>query len=393
MGKLNYVGYELCDVNIIQAEISDINHRSECDTMIEMCGRKVHPVIVAPMAAVTNADNYKVWLDNDFICVVPRTVPFEKRLEICTETFCSFSLDEAELLLKTEYLKMFENKTFYVCVDIAQGTMRRMYNVCKKLKWVHYGVVTMAGNVATPLAYRYYADAKIDYMRLQIGSGSRCTTACNVGIHYPTATLIDDIMEAKQRYINSYFDSRHPKSEEPLFDTKIIVDGGISNFDDIQKCLALGAFAVMNGSSFAKSEEACGEVRYALTAENGEIDFEHGITKAYYDEIYNEYLQNGAYCGDLTTTDKIYIAESKPYREYYGMSTKRAQKECGNVCSKTSEGVVRPVLVEYPIAKWADNMKSFLASAMSYTGCKTIDEFRKETEVIINLSGDKSFRK
>jgi IMP dehydrogenase/GMP reductase len=288
--------------------------------------------------------------------------------------------------LKTEYLKMFENKTFYVCVDIAQGTMRRMYNVCKKLKWVHYGVVTMAGNVATPLAYRYYADAKIDYMRLQIGSGSRCTTACNVGIHYPTATLIDDIMEAKQRYINSYFDSRHPKPEEPLFDTKIIVDGGIANFDDIQKCLALGAFAVMNGSSFAKAEEACGEVRYLTMTDS----FETGMRAVEYNEA-KANREAGSY--ELTSRELHYLTKSKPFREYYGMSTKRAQKECGNVCSKTSEGVVRPVPVEYPIAKWADNMKSFLASAMSYTDSKNIDELRENTELIINLSGDKSYRK
>lgn len=389
MGKLRKVGYELCDVNIIQAEVSDINHRSECDTMIEMCGRKVHPVVVAPMAAVTNADNYKVWLDNDFICVVPRTVPFEKRLEICTETFCSFSLDEAEELLKQKYCDMFEGKTFYVCVDIAQGTMRRMYNVCKKLKWVHSDVVTMAGNVATPLAYKYYANAKIDYMRLQIGSGSRCTTACNVGIHYPTATLIDDIMDQKEKYINAYFDydDRYEDGpSEPLFVTKVIVDGGISNFDDIQKCLALGAFAVMNGSSFAKAEEACGEVRYLTMTDS----FETGM-KA---DEYNEAKANreaGSY--NLTSRELHYLTKSKPFREYYGMSTKRAQKECGNVCSKTSEGVVRPVQVEYPIAKWADNMKSFLASAMSYTDSRTIDDLRKNTELIINLSGDKSYRK
>lgn len=377
MSKLKKVGYELCDINIIQAEISKINHRSDCDTMIEMCGRKVHPVIVAPMAAVTNADNYKVWLDNNFICVVPRTVPFEKRLEICTETFSSFSLDEAEELLKTEYIKMFEGKTFYVCVDIAQGTMKRMYDVCKKLKWVHEGIVTMAGNVATPLAYKYYVESKIDYIRLQIGSGSRCTTACNVGIHYPTATLIDDIIDQREKYVNWYYDydERYEQGpSEPLFLPKIIVDGGISNFDDIQKCLALGAFAVMNGSSFAKAEEACGEVRYLKDEYE---DWDEGLS-------YEDY--------EIIETCSAWI-EREPYREYYGMSTKRAQKECGNVCSKTSEGVVKLVKVEYPIAKWADNMKSFLASAMSYCDAKDIDEFRKNTELIINLSGDKSYRK
>jgi hypothetical protein len=147
--------------------------------MIEMCGRKVHPVIVAPMAAVTDENNYKVWLDNNFVCVVPRTVDFEKRLEICKETFCSFSLDEAEsfytndLFVKFKYLSK-----FYVCVDIAQGTMNRLYEICKKLK-ILYGnkIEIMTGNVATPEAYNYYADAEIDYMRLSIGTGSRCVCA------------------------------------------------------------------------------------------------------------------------------------------------------------------------------------------------------------------------
>ncbi len=369
-GKLRKTGYELSDINIVQAPVSYIEHRSECDTMIEMCGRKVHPVIVAPMAAVTDENNYKVWLDNNFICVVPRTVDFEKRLEICKETFCSFSLDEAQsIYLDSKIVDLFINKEkFYVCVDIAQGTMNRLYEICKKLKFV-YGdnIEIMTGNVATPEAYDYYADAEIDYMRLSIGTGSRCTTSCNVGIHYPVATLIDE-MAVKKKEWDMYYGQGKPS-------TKIIVDGGIANFDDIQKCLALGAFAVMNGSSFAKSEEACGEVRYL----NEECeDWDKGMS-------YEEFEELKEHC--------LAWLEREPYREYYGMSTKRAQKECGNVCSKTSEGIARLVKVEYPIAKWADNMKSYIASAMSYCDAKTIDEFRVKTELIINLSGDKQFRK
>lgn len=368
MGKIKKVGYELCDVNIIQAEISMINHRSECDTMIEMCGRKVYPVIVAPMAAVTDARNYKIWLDNNFICVIPRTVEFYDRMQLCTQTFCSFSLDEASVLLKKgNYL--YDNigdRKFYVCVDIAQGTMLKLYSTCLALK-EHYGkqIEIMTGNVATPLAYPYYAESGIDYIRLNIGSGSRCTTACNVGVHYPVASLIDDICDVKKQY-----DRIHG-----IDGPKIIADGGISNFDDIQKCLALGAFAVMNGSSFAKAEEACGEIKYLI---NETEDWSDGFTPDEY-----KHLQETCTC----------FLPRNPYREYYGMSTKRAQKECGNVCSKTSEGVVRPVKVEYPIAKWADNMRSFLASAMSYTNSKNIDELRENTEIIINLSGDKAYRK
>ena len=177
-GKLRKTGYELSDINIVQAPVSYIEHRSECDTMIEMCGRKVHPVIVAPMAAVTDENNYKVWLDNNFICVVPRTVDFEKRLEICKETFCSFSLDESESLYKNTdiFLGLVIYDKIYVCIDIAQGTMDRLYSICRELK-EKFGedkIEIMTGNVATPDAYDYYADAGIDYMRLSIGTGSRC---------------------------------------------------------------------------------------------------------------------------------------------------------------------------------------------------------------------------
>lgn len=369
-GKLRKTGFELSDINIVQAPVSYIEHRGECDTMIEMCGRKVHPVIVAPMAAVTDENNYKVWLDNNFICVVPRTVDYNVRIQICVNTFCSFSLDEAEdLCKKGNYLHdNIGDRKFYVCIDIAQGTMNRLYEICKKLKTV-YGnnIEIMTGNVATPEAYDYYADAEIDYMRLSIGTGSRCTTSCNVGIHYPVATLIDE-MAVKKKEWDMYYGKGKPS-------TKIIVDGGISNFDDIQKCLALGAFAVMNGSSFAKAEEACGEVKY-LSDEYE--DWDEGLSEGEY-----ELISNNCSC----------FKEREPYREYYGMSTKRAQKECGNVCSKTSEGIAKLVKVEYPIAKWADNMKSYIASAMSYCDAKTIDEFRVKTELIINLSGDKQFRK
>jgi len=169
--KLTKIGYELEDVNIIQAPISTIWHRSECDPMIEMCGRKVYPVIVAPMGAVTDESNYKVWLDHGFICVVPRTVDYEKRIEISKETFSSFSLQEAEGLEKD--LK--DENIHYVCIDIAHGTMSKLYAICAELKH-KFGdkLVIITGNVATPEAFEYYARYKIDYMRACIGTGSRC---------------------------------------------------------------------------------------------------------------------------------------------------------------------------------------------------------------------------
>lgn len=175
--KLIKTGYEIEDVQILQSPISPIRHRSECNTKIKICGKDVYPVIVAPMGAVTNEYNYKTWLENGFMCVIPRTVDFGKRFELSKEVFASFSLKECEDFCKFDY--DFSNGPYYICIDIAHGTMASLYDVCKKLK-AKYGeknIVIMTGNVANPLAYDYYADAGIDYMRVGIGTGSRCVVA------------------------------------------------------------------------------------------------------------------------------------------------------------------------------------------------------------------------
>ena len=378
--KLTKVGYELESVHIVQAPISYINHRAECDPMIDFCGRKVYPVIVSPMGSVTDENNYKVWLEHGFICVVPRTVQdVQKRIEIAKETFASFSLSEAESLL---YL-LEVNTKYYICIDIAHGTMNRLYEICNSLK-EKYGdnIIIMTGNVANPEAYPYYCVNKIDLMRATIGTGSRCTTSCNVGVHYPTATLIDELRMEKEKW-----EENHEKS------TEIIVDGGIANFDDIQKCIALGAFGVMSGSIFAKATEACEPIVF-LHPEN--LNMADAIPAEEYAEKLKELKERSDNLGDEDNEYWIAykkLSQRKPYRLYYGMSTKLAQKKTGGKGNVTAEGIARPIPVEYPIAKWADNMASYMRSCMSYTGCSTIKEMRENTELVINLSGDRSFRK
>ena len=378
--KLQKTGYELESVNIIQAPVSYINHRSECDPMIEIAGKKVFPVIVSPMGSVTDENNYKTWLDNGFMCCIPRTVNYLKRIEISKETFASFSLTEAETI--DEHID--DGEKHYICIDIAHGTMNWLYRVCQHLKIKFQDkVILMTGNVATPEAYGFYANSGIDYMRATIGTGSRCTTSCNVGVHYPTATLIDELRIAKEKW-----DLNH---EGPS--TEIIVDGGISNFDDIQKCIALGAFSVMSGSIFAKSDEACEPIVF-LQPDN--VNMADAIP---YDEYRDKLAELKERSDNLESDDNEYweaykkLSRRKPYRLYYGMSTKLAQKKTGGSGKTTSEGIARPIPVEYPIAKWAENMADYMKSCMSYTGCYTIDEMRKETKLIVNLSSDRSFRK
>jgi IMP dehydrogenase/GMP reductase len=369
--KLCKIGYSLKDVTVIQAPIGKYLHRADVNPFTNICGRDgVYPIFVSPMASVTDEKNYKVWIDNKLTPVIPRSVKqnidFKSRMKLAEETFVSISLQEAEEeLLKMEVKP--DQKKIYICIDIANGNLQNLYHACKKLKKLFKDkICIMTGNVANPKTYKYYADYGIDWMRVGIGLGSRCITACNTSIYYPPATLLDELHREKLLY------AKENNGNAP---TKIILDGGITNFDEIMKALALGADAVMSGYLFAIAEEACGEIGYAKNiTEYGKGNY---LEKEEYNKLGNDEKK-----------------EMNKFRDYYGMSTKKAQSIVNGRATKTSEGISKPVMIEYPVAKWVDNMQSYMRSAMSYTNSGNLDEFRENTQLIIlGGSGDFCYRK
>ncbi len=100
--------------------------------------------------------------------------------------------------------------------------MQHLLQMCKKIK-DQYGdfIKLMTGNIANPDSIGEYIDAKIDYVRVGIGTGAGCTTSSNTAIHYPQASLLNDINE-------SY--SKNKK-------IKIIADGGIQQVNAIKNAL------------------------------------------------------------------------------------------------------------------------------------------------------------
>lgn len=204
--KLSKIGYELRDVAVVQAPVSFCNHRGEVNPFINVCGREVYPVFVAPMASVTDQNNWRVWLENGLTPVVPRSVMrseenpdgliFEERMEIAKETFVSVSLKEAQVDLVEYLMKHNEEGPFYICIDIAHGTLGELYDACRKLKYIAgKNIVLMTGNVANPEAYKFYADAGVDFMRVSVGSGSRCMVAgTRILMADGTTRAIEDIV-------------------------------------------------------------------------------------------------------------------------------------------------------------------------------------------------------
>lgn len=390
MSKINKISYELKDVCVLQSPISYQEHRGDVNPFVITCGRETLPIFVAPMSSVTDENNYKVWIENKITPVIPRSVMGElmvsQRLSLSKETFVSFSLSEITSLFNDGFLANFvsDENPLYICIDIAHGTLSPLYDICTKIK-KSFGskIILMTGNIANPKAYEHYCRCGIDYARIGIGGGSRCTSSANVSIHMGMASLLDDIHEVR---VNMY---KPTLDENPIFtETKVIADGGIGWFDDIQKALVLGADYVMIGKMFAECEESCGPIYWATSKDS----FMHGN---YYSNEYKSVLsENIDKFGEMVFGEiNNEINDLKPFREYYGMSTKRAQKITGGDGNKTSEGINRPVEVKYPVKKLLDNVESYLRSCMTYTNSNTLSDLKNAEVVILGGSGDSSYRK
>ena len=165
-----------------------------------------------------------------------------------------------------------------------------------------------------------------------------CSTTVHTGIGFPMASLIKECYDLSCTL------------DKPA---KIVADGGMQNYSDIIKALALGADYVMVGSLFNKAIESCGD-NYLW----GKIKVSQKIAEFAY-------------------KNKIPV-----YKKFRGMSTKEVQKKWGKQVLTTSEGVVRVRKVEYTLAQWVENFEAYLRSAMSYTDSPNLQKFIGGVETI-----------
>lgn len=309
------IKYSYNDVSIVPAVVSEVDSRSECCVFYP---DGYLPIFTAPMSTIVNGENYYKYEDNNIHVIIPRNVPFITRLEFLQNHYwCAFSLKEAESFIYNSidpYSK--------ILIDIANGHMELLYSICNKIKAQYPDCQLMIGNIANPETYKYLTKyVKVDYVRVGIGSGFGCITSSNTGIHYPMASLLEEINKYKE-----------------YSTIKVIADGGIRNYSDVIKALALGADYVMIGGLFASLEESCGEV----------------IEK-----------------------------DGCKYKRFYGMASAAGQTDIFGRKIKTSEGVEKLVKVTGTLPQWTDNMKSYLVSAMSYTNRFNLKNFVGNVQCVL----------
>lgn len=368
--KLNYD-----DITIVPEAVTDICSRSQCIPYDE---DGYLPIFASCMSSVVSIENTGDFNAAKIRTVIPRSYPLDKRFDFLFKNegnFVAFSLNEAEKYFHEQSSiappsRFGEKHPLRICIDLANGHMKCLLDLVKKIKEA-YGnkIIIMTGNIANPETYKYYEEAGVEYCRVSIGTGNVCSTSSNTAIHFPVFSLLKEIYEVKKS-INGK--------------CKIIADGGIHGFRDIQKALIYADY-VMIGSLFNKAIESAGKTTYGTFYWNirGKkiarplktlFYFGREVPKEKYGEVMSLIKQ-----GKLTV-----------WKELYGMSTKIAQSIINQANSietkklKTAEGLLKYQKVEYDIKGWAENETDYLRSAMSYTNSRNLDEYKESQWVQIS---------
>ena len=215
-------------------------------------------------------------------------------------------------------------------VDTAHGHSRGVLDAVRDTRRSFSGFELVAGNVATAEGTRALIESGVDAVKVGIGPGSICTTRVVAGVGVPQLTAVDDCAREADRH-----------------DVPVVSDGGIKYSGDIVKALAAGASTVMIGSLFAGTEEAPGEV---------------------------------------------ILYQGRSYKSYRGMGSLGAMKRGGKERYFQSdvdeeqklvpEGIEGRVPYKGSLAMNVYQMLGGIRSGMGYTGCRTIEELRKNASFV-----------
>ena len=129
-----------------------------------------------------------------------------------------------------------------IVIDTAHGHTKGVVEKLKEVKNQFPKLEVIVGNIATPEAAKYLAEAGADAVKVGIGPGSICTTRIIAGVGVPQLSAVNEVAQALEGT-----------------GVPVIADGGIRYTGDIVKAIAAGADTIMVGSMFAGVEESPGE--------------------------------------------------------------------------------------------------------------------------------------
>ncbi len=207
------------------------------------------------------------------------------------------------------------------CIDVAHGHCKQMKEWALRYRELHPDCKFIGGNVVTEEGALFLQnECKMDAIKIGIGCGSVCSTRLKTGHGYPQYSAV--------------------KECAARVSIPVIADGGINEAGDIAKALKAGATCVMIGGMFAGSTETPGQF---------------------------EVRKDGI-----------------PIKVFRGMASEEAQRShMGKMDDwKTAEGISTEIKLQGPVRDVMNDLMGGLRSALTYSGSKTVQEFRNKSVVI-----------
>lgn len=212
----------------------------------------------------------------------------------------------------------------FIQIDVANAYRDKTVNFVTKIRKMYPTKTIIVGNVCTANMTEELIFAGADIIKCGIGPGSACTTRKIAGVGQPQLSTIIECAEIAHK-LNAH----------------IIADGGCRFAGDVVKAFAAGADFVMLGGMLAGTDESDGK-------------------------LITEVIKN---------TNEI-----KQYKEFYGMSSKKAQDKYSEFKNyRASEGKIVRVPYKGSVKNIIEEIFGGIRSACTYTNSKRLQDLCKNT--------------
>lgn len=350
---------------LIMPQTTSINHRGEVDVVrkFKNIDLRCCPIMNANM---TQTGTFKVaekMVENKMIGTFHKFYTAEQIIEFFAEYadgnqyFVTVGLRNKEQ--EIERLKKLHNHKFSILIDVPNAYIPDVEAYVKEIRYNFPDKIIAVGNVCTGDITQRLIRAGANIVKVGVGPSAICNTRIATGCGRPQLSSVIDCANAAHQ-VGGY----------------IIADGGFTNVGDICKAFVAGADICMSGSFFAGCDESSGEIieKVYQTNEIIPITCNDG--------------ENEVSALDVNDLSKVHSFidydikyEVKKFKDYYGMSSFRAQQENYGEKTKTgtSEGV-ESKLIPYtgPIIDTINNIKGGIRSCGSYIGAKNVKYFSRQ---------------
>lgn len=345
----NETALAFSDILLKPTDFSMVRSRADVDTSQTICGHTYKlPIISSNMTAVYSPKLAQEVAKAGGISCVHRFCSIEDNVKLFNEgiyeqfdgigfkdikPWVSIGVSAKEI---DRAAALFNAGAEVFVIDVAHGAAVYVVEQFQALSMIFKkNASIVVGNFATASqikAFVHHAGCAPDAFKVNIGSGSACTTRLVTGVGLPSVASI-------QECASTGYD--------------IIQDGGVTNSGDFCKALALGSTACMVGRLFSACEESGAVTNY----ERRTFENQWGVLIQY-----------------DTPISKLYKGSAS------ASSYKDQGKEAGH---RAPEGEMYTIPITGKVSDLMQKFDGGLRSSMSYLGAFDLKQYRENAEFVV----------